>query len=120
MARHLEGLSFNMGHLTAAYAPACSFKQYMDEVFAQKLVLLTGLIRQSAASGAVTDLHELMYWYTLDAFGQIGFGVEVGCLTSGGKVPFATAFDESQKVGGCSACAPHSDCQPDGSVVAAL
>lgn len=35
---------------------------------------------------------------TLDSFGQIGFGVDPGCLRTPDKVPFAAAFDSAQMV----------------------
>lgn len=75
-----------------------SFKQYINEVFAAKLDLLVNKLSHSVDSKAPVDLHELMYQFTLDTFGQIGFGVNPGCLASTTKVPFAAAFDRAQVV----------------------
>ena len=44
------------------------------------------------------DLHELMYCFNLDSFGQIGFGGDPGCLKTEGQVPFAAAFNRAQVV----------------------
>jgi hypothetical protein len=60
--------------------------------------LLTDVVSTAAGSGRPLDLHDLMYRFTLDSFGQIGFGVDVGCLRTTDKVPFAAAFDSAQVV----------------------
>jgi len=39
-----------------------------------------------------------MYRFTLDSFSRIGFGVDPGCLTTPGKIPFAQAFDRAQVI----------------------
>lgn len=77
-----------------------SFKQYIDTTFAEKMVLLTDVVSASAATGSPLDLHDLMFRFTLDSFGQIGFGVDPGCLRTPDKVPFAAAFDSAQVVSG--------------------
>lgn len=79
-------------------AGVCSFKLYIDTVFGEKMDLLTDVVSRSAASGSPLDLHDLMYRFTLDSFGQIGFGVDPGCLRTTDKVPFAAAFDSAQVV----------------------
>jgi hypothetical protein len=71
---------------------------YIDTVFGEKMNLLTEVVSRSAASGSPLDLHDLMYRFTLDSFGQIGFGVDPGCLLTQDKVPFAAAFDSAQVV----------------------
>lgn len=78
----------------------CSFKQYIKAVFAEKMGLLNQVLQKSISSQKPVDLHELMYRFTLDSFGTIGFGVDPGCLTSEKKVAFAAAFDEAQVVRG--------------------
>jgi hypothetical protein len=82
----------------AVSAAACSFKTYIDTVFGEKMNLLTDVVSRSAASGSPLDLHDHMYRFTLDSFGQIGFGVDPGCLRTTDKVPFAAAFDSAQVV----------------------
>jgi hypothetical protein len=85
-------------------------------VFSQKLDLLIARLAATAAASTGTcsskagtsppaaappaevDLHDLMYRFTLDTFSRIGFGVDPGCLTTPGKIPFAQAFDRAQVV----------------------
>jgi hypothetical protein len=62
--------------------------------------LLSDLVGHAAASGTPLDLHDLMFRFTLDSFGQIGFGVDPGCLRTADKVTFAAAFDSAQVVSG--------------------
>lgn len=45
----------------------------------------------------VVDFHDVMFKFTLDSFIELGFGVELNALSTKGKVPFASAFDEAQK-----------------------
>jgi len=78
----------------------CSFKSYIDTVFGEKMNLLVEVVGAAACSGSPLDLHDLMYRFTLDSFGQIGFGVDPGCLKTRGKVAFAAAFDSAQVVSG--------------------
>jgi hypothetical protein len=110
------GASIAYGATNSAVFPLCSFKAYTSEVFSQKLDLLiarlaataaastgtcsskAGSSPPAAASPAEVDLHDLMYRFTLDTFSRIGFGVDPGCLTTPGKIPFAQAFDRAQVV----------------------
>ncbi len=94
-------------HPPTVLAPVCtaclslhpaSFKLYIDTVFEDKMQLLSDLVGRAADSGTPLDLHDLMYRFTLDSFGQIGFGVDPGCLRTTEKVPFAAAFDSAQVV----------------------
>jgi hypothetical protein len=77
----------------------CSFKRYIDQVFAEHMDILSATVARAAAGSTQLDLHDLMYRFTLDSFGKIGFGVQLGCLNSSeAKVPFAAAFDQAQVV----------------------
>lgn len=87
-------------HSFLVWLLCCSFKQYTKVVFAEKMMLLTGFLQRSISSQTPVDLHDLMYRFTLDSFGTIGFGVDPGSLTSEKKVAFAAAFDEAQVVSG--------------------
>jgi hypothetical protein len=86
-------------------------------VFAEKMQQLTSIILTAATSHTPLDLHDLMYRFTLDSFGQIGFGVDPGCMESkAGKVPFALAFDRAQVVScmhqkQAGACSQHGSLQ---------
>ena len=46
-------------------------------------------------SGQPVDLQDLFFRYTFDAFGQLAFGVRVGCVESDVAPPFAYAFDQA-------------------------
>lgn len=67
-------------------------------VFAEELNILTARIAAAAQSREVIDVQDLMYRFTLDSFGRIGFGVQLGCLSCQEQVPFAEAFDKMQMV----------------------
>jgi hypothetical protein len=83
----------------------CSFKRYIDQVFAEHMDILSATVARAAAGNTQLDLHDLMYRFTLDSFGKIGFGVQLGCLSSSeAKVPFAAAFDQAQVVSDCCCC----------------
>lgn len=88
--------------LTAS-VPCCrcharSFKRYISAAFNAKLDALTRRMANAAADNQVVDLQDIMYRFTLDSFGLIGFGVDLGCLSTEGPVPFAAAFDRAQVV----------------------
>lgn len=51
----------------------------------------------AAKTHQVVDFHDIMFRFTLDSFIYLGFGVDLHALTTEGKVPFATSFDEAQK-----------------------
>jgi hypothetical protein len=66
--------------------------------------ILSATVARAAAGSTQLDLHDLMYRFTLDSFGKIAFGVQLGCLSSSeAKVPFAAAFDQAQVVSGAAA-----------------
>ncbi|KAG0365346.1 cytochrome P450 [Gamsiella multidivaricata] len=71
-----------------------AFRSYTSSVFVQEARLVIDYLSIKADQGAVVDLQELFYKYTLDSFGEIAFGQSFGCLNKPGEeVPFAAAFD---------------------------
>jgi hypothetical protein len=73
--------------------PPFSFKSYIETVFGEKMTSLVGVVGRAAASGQALDLHDLMYRFTLDSFGQIGFGVDPGeCWVSTPAVLLRAGF----------------------------
>jgi hypothetical protein len=71
--------------------------------------ILSANVARAAATNTQLDLHDLMYRFTLDSFGKIGFGVQLGCLSSSdAKVPFAVAFDQAQVVSAAATAAASS------------
>lgn len=51
----------------------------------------------STNSKTEIDVQDLFFRYTLDCIGQLGFGVDLGCL-AGKPIPFAKAFDRCQAI----------------------
>merc|ERR1711998_149000 len=47
--------------------------------------------------GQAFDVQDLFQRYTLDSIGELGFGVQLGCLESTEPIPFAVAFDGAQE-----------------------
>ena len=93
------------------------FRRYVADAFADRAdALLKRLARAAAGDGgggggasdaaagaaaskgaAAVDLHDLMYRFTLDTFGRIGFGARLGCLEAHERIAFAVAFDRAQR-----------------------
>jgi len=74
-----------------------AFRNYMFQVFSKHAAIVGDVIdKQLETSGRVVEMQNLMFKYTLDSIGQIGFGVELHTLTQ--ESPFQKAFDESQKL----------------------
>lgn len=45
----------------------------------------------------IIDFQDIMYKFTLDSFVLLGFGININGLGTKNKIPFAEAFDESQR-----------------------
>ncbi|RKO86207.1 cytochrome P450, partial [Blyttiomyces helicus] len=75
-----------------------NFKGFVEGVFADHMELLNAKLETAVDDGRVVDLHDLLFRFTLESFGHIGFGISFGCLTSDDPVPFAAAFDRAQSV----------------------
>ncbi|ORX61453.1 cytochrome P450 [Hesseltinella vesiculosa] len=73
-----------------------NFRDHFTDVFLDELRIMCGLFDGAVKSGRIVDMHDMMFRYTLDSFVFLGFGVEIGSLTHGNKVPFAASFDELQ------------------------
>ena len=50
-----------------------------------------------ATYGRSIDMQQVFFNYTLESMGEIGFGVELGCLSSKAS-PFSEAFDAAQSL----------------------
>jgi cytochrome P450 len=72
-----------------------NFKEFMVLEFMNYAKILRAKLVQAARSGTVVDLHAEYFKLTLDSFGKVAFGVDLGGL-SGNPVPFAKAFDDAQ------------------------
>lgn len=66
----------------------------MHEVFNKKALAVAAKLQAAATSGEEIDLQDLFQKYTLDSFGKVGFGVDIGSLNE--PVPFSNAFNRAQ------------------------
>ena len=73
------------------------FRENMTRVFAKHCLVLEEVLRAKLSGGAVVDMQTLMFRFTLDSIGNIGFGVELDTLRKE-ELPFATSFDAAQKI----------------------
>jgi len=71
------------------------FRDFMTAQFIEYSKLLSGIL--AANVGRTVDMHALLFQLTLDAFGKIAFGVDIGGL-QGKPIPFAASFDRSQEL----------------------
>lgn len=67
------------------------FRDYVGQVFTEKMNRLTSIIRE--ATGPI-DVHDMFYKFTLDVFGNIGFGTDLDCLTR--DIPFGKSLERCQ------------------------
>lgn len=77
-----------------------NFKSLMFETFSEHALKVVRVINNkigATESGGVLDLQVLMFRYTLDSIGKIGFGVNIDSLSKD-EVPFAHAFDRAQQL----------------------
>ncbi|RKO93429.1 cytochrome P450 [Blyttiomyces helicus] len=75
-----------------------NFRDFVEGVFADEMSILSRTLDRASADGAVLDLHELFFKFTLDGFAKIGFGINLESLSSEVPNPFAEAFDRAQRV----------------------
>ncbi|KAL2917027.1 hypothetical protein HK105_203459 [Polyrhizophydium stewartii] len=73
------------------------FREFFETVFASEMQELIARLRKSADGTTVVDMQDNFFRFTLDGFGQIGFGVELNTMQKD-NVPFAAAFDRAQGV----------------------
>lgn len=68
----------------------------MNEVFFEKAQIVCRILDKHAKSKEPIDVQALFMKYTLDSFGVVGFGGEIGCLEK--EVEFPVHFDAAQKI----------------------
>eukprot|EP00996_Jenningsia_fusiforme_P006714 NODE_835_length_1872_cov_31.529347_g757_i0.p1 GENE.NODE_835_length_1872_cov_31.529347_g757_i0~~NODE_835_length_1872_cov_31.529347_g757_i0.p1 ORF type:complete len:518 (+),score=90.87 NODE_835_length_1872_cov_31.529347_g757_i0:76-1629(+) len=74
-----------------------SFKNMMLATLISNGKKLDNILSDRAATGECFDIQEIFYRYSLDSIGIAGFGHDFGCLTAKAAVPFAVAFDQTQR-----------------------
>ena len=73
------------------------FRSVMTKAFVGHTIKLKALLEKAAQDKLVVDMHAMFFKLTLDAFGQVAFGLNVGGLDDK-PMPFATAFDRAQEI----------------------
>ncbi|KAL4173831.1 hypothetical protein KRP22_005778 [Phytophthora ramorum] len=74
-----------------------ALRDSMTSTIQRHLVVLERIFRRAAETNASIDMFRLLNRFTMEAFTEIGFGVEMNCLDSDQEHPFQTAFDRSQQ-----------------------
>ncbi|KAJ3292531.1 Protein kinase alk2 [Rhizoclosmatium sp. JEL0117] len=74
-----------------------NFKDYVRNVFSTEMESFSKVLDTHAETGETFDLQELFFRFTFDSFTHIGFGVDVGTMSTAGTIPFMAAFDAVQK-----------------------
>jgi len=72
-------------------------KEEMILIFHRYIQQALGVLGRHAASNEVFDLQDVYFRFTLDTFGEVTFGEEIGCLSDPNLKPFAVAFDVVQR-----------------------
>ena len=77
---------------------ANKFRTFMSVAFVDYAARLCDIVANHAKSGKPIDIAAYFFKLTLDAFGYVAFGVDLGGL-KGVPQPFAAAFDNAQERG---------------------
>ncbi|KAG6623522.1 Cytochrome P450 [Phytophthora cinnamomi] len=75
-----------------------SLRDSMTSTIRRHLVVLENIFKRAAATNDTVDMFRLLNRFTMEAFTEIGFGVQMNCLNSDKEHPFQTAFDRSQQI----------------------
>ena len=73
---------------------AAKFRTTFAAAFRAHGGAVLGALRRAVGRPGGLDVQDLMFRFTLESFGEIGFGVQLGCIDK--DVPFSTAFDRAQ------------------------
>lgn len=73
------------------------FRNHMTQKFIHYTNVLVEALAVAAKNGEVVDMHQQYFRLTLDSFGDVAFGVNLGGL-AGAPIPFARAFDAAQEL----------------------
>ncbi|OWZ09938.1 Unspecific monooxygenase [Phytophthora megakarya] len=75
-----------------------SLRDSMTTTIQRHALVLYQILQRASDSKETLDLFKLLNRFTIEAFAEIGFGVEMGCLDSDEEHPFQKAFDHAQRV----------------------
>ena len=95
-----------------------NFKTLMFETFTEHSNKIAEVINQKIGpkGDGVVELQKLMFRYTLDSIGKIGFGVNIDSIGQE-DVPFATAFDRAQVLSASRFVSPFWQVWPIGMIL---
>ncbi|TDH66764.1 hypothetical protein CCR75_002157 [Bremia lactucae] len=74
-----------------------ALRDSMSSTIQRHLVVLNRMFRHAAETNETLDMFSLLNRFTLEAFTEIGFGVQINCLDTEREHPFQTAFDRVQQ-----------------------
>lgn len=94
-----NGESWNMQRKVASKIfTGANFNSFFAEVFLKNSRRLVDILDDYAANPTqAVDMQKLYFNFTLESIGEIGFGVELGCM-SDKPSPFSNAFDTAQSL----------------------
>ncbi|KAE9339668.1 hypothetical protein PR003_g10901 [Phytophthora rubi] len=75
-----------------------ALRDSMTSTIQRHLVVLDRIFKQAAETNDTMDMFRLLNRFTMEAFTEIGFGVQMKCLEVDMEHPFQTAFDRSQQL----------------------
>ncbi|KAK1945926.1 Cytochrome P450 86A2 [Phytophthora citrophthora] len=74
-----------------------ALRDSMTSIIQRHLVVLERIFHRAADTKDTIDMFRLLNRFTMEAFTEIGFGVQMNCLDANKEHPFQTAFDRSQQ-----------------------
>ncbi|KAG7391231.1 hypothetical protein PHYPSEUDO_005592 [Phytophthora pseudosyringae] len=72
-------------------------QEAMEHVVRDHSALLTSKLQQAAESGETLNVKRVLDLFTMDVFTQVGFGVELHGLETGGSCDFMEAFERASR-----------------------
>ncbi|TMW62719.1 hypothetical protein Poli38472_005337 [Pythium oligandrum] len=74
-----------------------SLRDSMTATMRKYTTVLLRILDRARADGKSIDMFKLMNRFTMEAFSEIGFGIEMNCLEAEEEHPFQSAFDSAQR-----------------------
>jgi cytochrome P450 len=79
---------------------ARALRDVMTPIIQKNVLVLVRILSRASESGDALDFHKLVNKFTLETFAEIGFGRQLGNLTSQEDHPFELAFDDAHHICG--------------------
>jgi cytochrome P450 len=74
-----------------------ALRDSMTAIIQKHSITLDDVLEKAATTQKEIDLSKLLHQFTMEAFTEFGFGLELGCLGSDEPHPFESAFDDAQQ-----------------------